>query len=106
MIKEEKSDPENQFWTCFHIGEVGPPNRPDLYKIRMIEQIQRDIPYSLVTNTWWSDISEGRTAIKRGLKLLKSESEGIDDIWNLSITIKDSSSTLFQECTILADLKH
>ena len=37
MIIEEKNDPENKFWTCFHISEVGPPNRPDLNKIRMIK---------------------------------------------------------------------
>lgn len=108
MIIEEKNDPENEFWTCFHISEIGPPNRPDLYKIRMIKQLLTSIPNSVVTKNWWSDMSEGRSTINRGLKLLKLEStfvEEIDNIGNLTITIEESSSTLFQEFTILADIK-
>jgi hypothetical protein len=108
MNIEEKNDPENKFWTCFHISEVGPPNRPDLNKIRMIKQLVTDIPHSIVTNHWWSDMSEGRCAINRGLKLLKSESafvEEIDDIGNLTITNEESSPTIFKEFTIEADIK-
>ena len=52
MIIEEKNDPENELWTCFHISEMGPPNRPDLHKIRMIKELLIDIPHSLVTNYW------------------------------------------------------
>ena len=53
-------------------------------------------------------MSEGRSAINRGLKLLKLESafvEEIDDIGNLTITIEESSPTIFQEFTIEADTK-
>ena len=53
-------------------------------------------------------MSEGRSAINRGLKLLKLESafvEEIDDIGNLTITMEESSPTTFQEFTILADIK-
>ena len=108
MIIEEKNDPENKFWTCFHIIEVGPTNRPNLNKIRMIKQLVTDIPQSIVTNHCWSDISEGKSAMNRGLKLLKSESafvKEIDDIGNLTITMEESSPTTFQEFTILADIK-
>jgi hypothetical protein len=108
MIIEEKNDPENELWTCFHISEMGPPNRPDLHKIRMIKELLIDIPHSLVTNYWWSDLSDGRCAINRGLELLEAESafvEEIDDIGNLTIIIEESSPTLFQEFTILADIK-
>jgi hypothetical protein len=108
MIIEEKNDPENKLWACFHNSEIGPPNRPDLHKIRMIKQLLTDIPHSVVTNHWWSDMSEGRSAINRGLKLLKLESafvEEIDDIGNLTITIEESSPTIFQEFTIEADTR-
>ena len=108
MIIEEKNNPENLFWTCFHISEIWPPNRPDLYKIRKIKQLLTSIPNSVVTKNWWSDMSEGRSTINRGLKLLKLEStfvEEIDDIGNLTITMEESSSTIFQEFTILADIK-
>ena len=53
-------------------------------------------------------MSEGRSAINRGLKLLKLESafvEEIDDIGNLTITIEESSPTIFKEFTIEADIK-
>ena len=53
-------------------------------------------------------MSEGRSAINSGLKLLKLESafvEEIDDIGNLTIKIEESSPTTFQEFTILADIK-
>ena len=74
----------------------------------MIRQLLTDIPHSIVTNNWWSDMSEGRSAINSGLKLLKLESafvEEIDDIGNLTIKIEESSPTTFQEFTILADIK-
>ena len=108
MISDERSDSKKKFWTCFNITEVGPPNRPDLHQMRMIKQILREIPHNVVTYNWWSDMSDGRTAINRGLKLLKFTSafvEEIDDIGNLTITIEESSPTIFQEFTILADIK-
>ena len=74
----------------------------------MIRQLLTDIPHSIVTNNWWSDMSEVRSAINSGLKLLKFESafvEGIDDIGNLTITMEELSPTTFQEFTILADIK-
>ena len=108
MISDERSDSKKKFWTCFNITEVGPPNRPDLHQMRMIKQILREIPHNVVTYNWWSDMSDGRTAINRGLKLLKFTSafvDKIDDIGNITIIIEESSPTIFQEFTILADIK-
>ena len=51
---------------------------------------------------------EERTAINRVLELLKYASafvEEIDDIGNITIEIEESSPTIFQEFTILADIK-
>ena len=53
-------------------------------------------------------MSEGRSAINRGLKLLKLKSAFVKDIYdigNLTITIEESSLTTFQEFKILADIK-
>ena len=108
MISDERSDPKKQFWTCFDITEIGPPNRPDLHQMRMIKQILREIPHNVVTDYWWSDMSDGRTAINRGLELLNYTSafvEEIDEFGNITIEIEESSPTIFQEFTILADIK-
>ena len=107
MITDERSDPKKEFWTCFDITEVGPPNRPDPYQMRMIKQILKEIPHKVVTDYWWSDMSDGRTAINRGLELLKYTSafvEEIDDIGNITIAIEESSPIIFQEFTLLADI--
>ena len=55
-------------------------------------------------------MSDERTAINRGIELLKYTSafvevEEIDDIGNITIAIEESSPTIFQEFTILADIK-
>ena len=108
MIIDKRNDPTNEIWTCFNITEIGPPNRPDLHQVRIIKQILSDIPHNIVTHNWWSDMSEGRTAINRGLKLLKFTSafvDEIDDIGNIAITIEELSPTIFQEFTIHADIK-
>ena len=70
----------------------------------MIKQILSDIPHNPVTY----NMSEGITAINRGLKLCKFTPafvDEIDDIGNIEITIEESSPTIFQEFTILAHIK-
>ena len=108
MILDKRNDPTNEIWTCFNITEIGPPNRPDLHQLRIMKQILSDIPHSRVTHNWWSDMSEGRTAINRGLKLLKFTSafvDEIDNIGNIAITIKELSPTIFQKFIIHADIE-
>ena len=76
--------------------------------MRIIKQILREIPHNVVTDYWWSDMSDGRTAINRGLELLNYTSvfvEEIDEFGNITIEIEESSPTIFQEFTILADIK-
>ena len=58
------SDLKNEFWTCLIITEVGPPNRPALYKIRRIKHILSDIPHNLVTKNWWRDMWERKNCHK------------------------------------------
>ena len=58
MILDKMNDPTNEIWTYFNITEIGPPNRPDLYQLRIIKQKLSDIPHNIVTHNWWSDMSE------------------------------------------------
>ena len=106
-MMEERRNTKNNSWT-FNISEIGPINKLEPYKMKIVKQILHDIPSNLVTENWWSDMSEGRLAIDNRLELLKntfSYVDWIDPFGNIQITIEEVSPTLFQQFTISADRK-
>ena len=108
MMIEERRNTKNNSWTFFNISEIGPINILEPYKMKMVKQILYDIPSYLVTENWWSDMSEGRLAIDNRLELLENTSsfvDAIDPFGNIQITIEEASPTLFQQFTISADRK-
>ena len=108
MMMEERRNTKNNSWTFFNISEIGPINMLDPYKMKIIKHILNEIPSNLVTENWWSDMSEGRLAIDNRLELLKntlSFVDWIDPFGNIQITIEEASPTLFQQFTISADRK-
>ena len=56
--------------------------------MKITKQILHDIPSNLVTEKWWSDMSEGRLVIDNRLELLKnmfSFVDWIDPFGNIQI---------------------
>ena len=58
MMMEERRNTKNYSWTFFNISEIGPINILEPYKMKIIKQILNDIPSNLITENWWSDMSE------------------------------------------------
>ena len=122
IMVEEKQE-NSRFWTFFNNLEIGPFNRPNPNKIKMIKEILSDIPSNQVTSNWWRDFSTWEdfhsllrsgaklsmhgvvSKLNENLKLIQnslSYIEWIDENGNMDIIPDEMSATLLQGFTITA----
>ncbi len=121
MVEEKQEN--SGFWTFFNNLEIGPFNRPNPNKIKMIKDILSDIPSNQVTSNWWRDFSTWEdfhsllrsgaklsmhgvvSKLNENLKLIQnslSYIEWIDENGNIHINLEEISATLLQGFAITA----
>ncbi len=119
MVEEKQEN--NGFQTFFNHLEIGPFNRPNPHKIKIIKEILSDIPTNQVTSNWWRDFSTWEdfhsllqsgaklsmhdevSKLNENLKLIQnslSYIERIDENRNMEIILDEMSATLLQGFTI------